>query len=200
MGEDQQFTGKYEEAGLAATILLDRFYCSVKELLEPLLHNCESLHEVGCGAGYSMHRMREWIPVGVEVSASDISDSLIEKAKTKNPGTRIDNRSAYALGFPDKSIDAVVMMEVLEHLDRPAEALTELARVARKHVLVSTPREPLWRVLNFARGKYVRSLGNTPGHINHWSSRGLRKEVSQMFEIEDRRQPLPWTVLRLRPR
>lgn len=200
MDEDRQFTGKYEDAGLAATILLDRFYSSVRALLQPVLHSCGSLHEVGCGAGYSMLRMREWIPAGVEVSASDVSDSLISKAKSKNPGILIDNRSAYSLGFPDKSIDVVVMMEVLEHLDSPQEALKELARVARKHVLISTPREPLWRALNFLRCKYVLSLGNTPGHINHWSSRGLRREVSRLFEVEARRQPTPWTVLRLRPR
>ena len=31
------------------------------------------------------------------------------------------------------------------------------------------PREPVWRVLNVARGRYVRWLGNPPGHIQHFS-------------------------------
>ena len=200
MEEDQQFTGKYEDAGWAASVLLDRFYGAVKSLLEPSLSGCASLHEVGCGAGSSTLRMREWIPASVKISASDVSDSLIEKAKTRNPGIRVEKRSAYDLGFPDKSIDVVVMMEVLEHLDKPEDALAELARVARRYVLISTPREPLWRMLNFSRGKYMGALGNTPGHVNHWSSRGLRKIASRAFEVEDRRQPVPWTVLRLRPK
>lgn len=200
MDQDQQFTGKYEESGRVASMLLDRFYCAVQSLLEPSLSGCSSLHEVGCGAGYSTLRLRQWIPDSTELSASDVSDSLIEKARTRNPGIRVDCRSAYALKFPDKSVDVVVMMEVLEHLDRPADALAELARVARNHVLISTPREPLWRILNFSRGKYMGAFGNTPGHVNHWSSKGLRKAVSSVFEVEDRRQPLPWTVLRLRPR
>ena len=38
-------------------------------------------------------------------------------------------------------------------------------------LLVSVPREPLWRGLNLARGSYLRELGNTPGHLNHWSKR-----------------------------
>lgn len=202
MGEDQdqEFTGKYEDSGRIASMLVDRFYDAVRSLLEPSLVDCTSLHEVGCGAGYSTLRLRQWIPDAVDVSASDVTDSLVEKARARNPEIRIEKRSAYALDFPDKSIDVLVMMEVLEHLERPADALLELARVARKHVLVSTPREPLWRVLNFARGKYMGALGNTPGHINHWSSKGLRKTVSKVFEVEGWRQPVPWTVLRLRPK
>ena len=42
---------------------------------------------------------------------------------------------------------------------------------ARRHLLVSVPREPLWRGLNMARGAYLKDLGNTPGHVNHWSKR-----------------------------
>lgn len=200
MDSDQQFIGKYEESGRIASMLVDRFYGAVRSLLEPSLPACSSVHEVGCGAGFSTLRLREWMPETVELSASDLTDSLVDKARTRNPGVSIDTRSAYELRFPDKSIDVVVMMEVLEHLDKPADALAELARVARRHVLISTPREPIWRALNFARGKYMGALGNTPGHINHWSSTGLRKMVSPMFEVVGRRQPLPWTVLLLRPK
>ena len=55
----------------------------------------------------------------------------------------------------------------------PERALAEMARVARGYLLVSVPREPLWRALNIARGAYVRDLGNTPGHLNHWSRRAF---------------------------
>ena len=44
-----------------------------------------------------------------------------------------------------------------------------MARVARRWLLVSVPHEPLWRALNVARGAYLRELGNTPGHLNHWT-------------------------------
>ena len=49
-----------------------------------------------------------------------------------------------------------------------------MARVARGgHLLVSVPREPLWRGLNMARGAYIKDLGNTPGHLNHWSRKAF---------------------------
>ncbi|MEN1971442.1 class I SAM-dependent methyltransferase [Luteimonas sp. MJ204] len=200
MEDDAQFTGKYESSGRIGARLLDRFYESVRALGEPSLMPGGSVHEIGCGAGFSTERLRQWIPGDVCFSASDFGESLVLKARQRNPEVEIDQRSAYRLGLPDKSIDMLVMLEVLEHLDRPLEALQELARVARKNVLISTPSEPLWRILNMARGKYVAAFGNTPGHINHWSGRSLRHVVSPWFKVVSYRQPVPWTILLLEPR
>jgi hypothetical protein len=94
----------------------------------------------------------------------------------------------------------VVCCEVLEHLERPAAGVAELARVARRHVLLSTPWEPVWRVMNMARGRYWRALGNTPGHIQHFSRRGLRSLADTRLRVSATRTPLPWTVLLGEPR
>ncbi len=64
-------------------------------------------------------------------------------------------------------------IEVLEHVPDPEATVAEMARVADRWLLVSVPREPLWRGLNVARGAYWRTLGNTPGHVNHWSKRSF---------------------------
>ena len=45
-----------------------------------------------------------------------------------------------------------------------------------------------------ARGKYLGDLGNTPGHVNHWSRRGFLGLLSRRFEIVEARTPLPWTM------
>jgi hypothetical protein len=61
------------------------------------------------------------------------------------------------------SSTAPAAIEVLEHVPDPAHTVAEMARVAQRHLLVSVPREPLWRGLNMPRGAYVKQLGNTPG-------------------------------------
>jgi hypothetical protein len=76
--------------------------------------------------------------------------------------------------------------------------LEEMRRVARRHLLVSVPREPLWRVLNVARGAYLRDLGNTPGHVNHWSRRGFLELLETYGELVEARAPFPWTMLLVR--
>ena len=108
--------------------------------------------------------------------------------------------SATALPLPDRSVDLVLAIEVLEHVDDPAGALREIARVASGDVVLSVPREPIWRVLNVARGKYWKDLGNTPGHIQHWSRTAFTELVSQHLEVTGTWQPLPWTLVRARRR
>jgi hypothetical protein len=73
-----------------------------------------------------------------------------------------------------------------------------MARVASRWILVSVPREPLWRGLNIARGAYLRELGNTPGHLNHWSKRSFAKLVGRHGEIVELRSPPPWTMALVR--
>lgn len=200
MDKDLEFTGKYDSSGRAGHLLLNRFYVAVGDLLSPRLRTGDIVCEVGSGAGFSTKRLREMCPADVELIGSDVGETLLHKAQSRNPGTGLVRQSVYRLALPDKSVDIVVMLEVLEHLDNPQGALAELRRVARRHVLISTPREPLWRALNLCRGSYVRDLGNTPGHVQHWSSCGLRQEVSTHFSVEARRQPVPWTVLLLAPK
>jgi hypothetical protein len=72
--------------------------------------------------------------------------------------------------------------------------------VASSHLLVSVPREPLWRALNVARGTYLRDLGNTPGHVNHWSKRAFVALLSRYGSVEEARSPFPWTMVLVRLR
>jgi hypothetical protein len=73
-----------------------------------------------------------------------------------------------------------------------------MARVARRHLLVSVPREPLWRALNMARGAYLREFGNTPGHLNHWSRRSFEALLGRYGQVQEARSPFPWTMLLVR--
>ena len=39
------------------------------------------------------------------------------------------------------------------------------------------------------RGAYWKTLGNTPGHLNHWSSGAFKKLLSQYGEVVELRSP-----------
>ena len=94
--------------------------------------------------------------------------------------------------------DLTVCCEVLEHLEDPLEGLEALYRSRAPSLIVSVPREPLWRVMNMVRLRYWGALGNTPGHLNHWSARRFVDFAARRFHVEEVRQPLPWTFLKLR--
>ena len=51
-----------------------------------------------------------------------------------------------------------------------------------------------------ARGKYLSTLGNTPGHVQHWSRRAFARLVDRHFEVTAVHSPLPWTMVAARVR
>jgi hypothetical protein len=53
-------------------------------------------------------------------------------------------------------------------------------------------------MLNVARGAYVRQLGNTPGHLNHWSRTSFTRLLARHGEPIEVRSPFPWTMVLLR--
>jgi ubiquinone/menaquinone biosynthesis C-methylase UbiE len=155
-----------------------------------------SLHEVGCGEGYWVLR---WSRQGLDARGSDFSAEAIGLARLNAAAQgvaedRFQVRSVYELEPGRDRADLVVCCEVLEHLERPEEALRVLQRVAGRHLIFSVPREPVWRALNVARLRYVGSLGNTPGHLQHWSRAAFLRLLGRHFELLEVRSPLPWTM------
>ncbi|HEX2466721.1 MAG TPA: class I SAM-dependent methyltransferase [Solirubrobacterales bacterium] len=158
-------------------------------------------HEVGCGEGELALRLAGG---GLRVRGSDVSAEVIAHARERATaaGLEVDYQAApiQALEAARDAAELIVCCEVLEHLDDPRRALSVLVALARPWLVVSVPREPIWRALNLARLKYVRELGNTPGHLNHWSRRGFLELLEGELEVVEVRSPLPWTMALCRVR
>ena len=116
-------------------------------------------------------------------------------ARARNPQNIIYKESIYSLQRESSSFDLVICLEVLEHLDDPEMALKELGRVTNKFCLLSVPNEPLWRIMNIMRVKYISNLGNTPGHINHWSRKKFLKLLSKYFKVINYKNSTPWIIV-----
>lgn len=190
---------KYNSQNSIVKWIMDGFDASLSDLISKAAP--KTIHEVGCGEGYWVLR---WNDQGLDAKGCDFSREIIEIAKenaaSRNLPTSIfKTRSIYDLDTTQDSADLIVCCEVLEHLENPEAALQALQKVSSRHLIVSVPREPIWRILNIARGKYLTHLGNTPGHIQNWSKKGFMELVSRYFEIIEVRNPLPWTMLLCRP-
>lgn len=159
----------------------------------------ESVLDVGCGEGVLTHewaeRLGERRIVGIDLEDPKLRAEW-DKRRRSNLEYRVEE--ATSLTFADGEFDLAAAIEVLEHVPEPEATVAEMARVARRHVLVSVPREPLWRGLNVARGAYVRALGNTPGHVNHWSRRSFVAMLARHGRVEEARSPFPWTMALVR--
>ncbi len=194
------FTKKYEASGKIGGWLISNFYDAVKQALLTDARSDSTVLEVGAGDGFSTRYIRNFLPSTTTLVASEIRLEGIEAIRRQNPTVPTLCQSIYQLAHASNSVDAVVCLEVLEHLEHPERALKELCRVSSGVLILSVPREPIWRALNMARFKYWADLGNTPGHLQHWSSTGFERFVGRYCEIVSVQRPLPWTVLAARPR
>jgi hypothetical protein len=62
------------------------------------------------------------------------------------------------------------------------------------------PHEPWFRLGSFARGKYLKSWGNHPEHVNHWNPKSFQRFLSAQAELIEIRTSMPWIIARCRPR
>jgi 2-polyprenyl-3-methyl-5-hydroxy-6-metoxy-1,4-benzoquinol methylase len=192
---------KYGSSNPVVRRLMSGFQSTLGELFERAAREggIESLLDVGCGEGVLTF---EWArQLGSRpVVGVDLADPKLEAewATRERENLKFVTARAEELPFGEREFDVVTAIEALEHIPNPERTVAEMVRVAKRYLLVSVPHEPLWRALNVARGAYLRELGNTPGHVNHWSSRGFRRMLARHGEVVEARSPFPWTMVLVR--
>lgn len=175
-----------------ARALVRGFDNSVTDFVRHVLP--QDIHEIGCGEG-RLTTLLASLCAG-PVRGTDLTADLFPPAAQTPANVTFATRSIFELEPTEDSADLLVCCEVLEHLEHPDEALVAIRRLQSRAVIFSVPREPIWRMLNVVRGKYWANLGNTPGHLNHWSTRAFRNLLRKhRFEIVAVRRPLPWTMI-----
>jgi 2-polyprenyl-3-methyl-5-hydroxy-6-metoxy-1,4-benzoquinol methylase len=188
---------KYGSSNPVVRRLMSAFERTLDELMGQA--SPASLLDVGCGEGVLVHRWAQSLP-GRRVVGIDLEEESIQAGWSERQAPNLEYRTMPAedLPFAQNEFDLATAIEVLEHVPDPEHTVAEMARCAERHLLVSVPREPLWRMLNMARGAYIPQLGNTPGHLNHWSKRSFTRLLARHGEVVEARSPFPWTMLLVR--
>jgi 2-polyprenyl-3-methyl-5-hydroxy-6-metoxy-1,4-benzoquinol methylase len=192
---------KYTSKNPIANKLLNNFFVKIADLLH-LVDNktVKTMTECGCGKGQVTQFIANNIALD-KINAFDISaeDLEISTADNKKDYINFYQKSIYDIADDEKA-DLVVCCEVLEHLHEPDVALKKMSALNAQYYLFSVPNEPIWRILNFIRGKYMSDWGNTPDHRNHWSTKKFQKFVNQHLDVIETRKPLPWTMILAKPK
>ena len=183
---------KYLSKNPISRQLVYNFNSQLKKIIKEL--NFTSLLDAGCGEGVTIKLLEEYLQ-NINCVGIDLDETHIQMSKENAPFCKYKIGNIYNLPFNKESFEIVMCLEVLEHLEKPDTALQELHRLSSKYVIISVPREPIWRLLNMARGKYWKELGNTPGHINHYNSKKIVNLIKKQFKILCILKPLPWTIV-----
>jgi 2-polyprenyl-3-methyl-5-hydroxy-6-metoxy-1,4-benzoquinol methylase len=188
---------KYGSSNPLVRRLMGAFEANLDELLDRARPG--SVLDVGCGEGVLVERWARRL-ADARIVGIDLEEESIQTGWSGRQAANLEYRTIQAenLPFAPNEFDLASAIELLEHVPDPEHTLAEMARCAGRHLLVSVPREPLWRGLNMLRGAYWSELGNTPGHLNHWSKRSFVRLLSRHGDIAEVRSPFPWTMALVR--
>lgn len=148
-----------------------------------------SILDVGCGMGQIANEIKKSNP-DLKVFACDKDESVLSFAK-KNYGVNkivFSNCDAHKLHFSDKKFDAVIMTDVLEHLENPQESIKEIRKVLKKNGvfhLVVPCEASLFTIDGWIKKLFGKNLKERPiGHIQQFNLKDIKKMLTNdRFEL-----------------
>ncbi len=128
--------------------------------------------DLGCGEGYGVDLLAQQ---GFDAVGVDIFESAARHARRRYRASPFACADAAALPFPDDSFDAVVSLQVIEHVPDPGRYLAEAARVIRPAggFFVATPNR-----LTFTPPGRPKN----PFHIVEFSAGELSTLLAEFFD------------------
>lgn len=165
-----------------------------------LLRRCafRQVLDIGGGEGHIANKISA--AFAVPVVCLEPNRKFVQQHTGKYPRVSYLQGSAYHIPKNAKSIDLVLCLEVLEHLPEPAKAVAELRRVAKRWIIISVPNEPFFRISNMLRFKYLSRFGNTPDHVQAWTSGGFKRFIRRQAPNARFQNALLWNFALIKQR
>jgi ubiquinone/menaquinone biosynthesis C-methylase UbiE len=177
-----EIPGDYQYRAMNSGPKLQRFWHRNKLWVLDQITPIDKNHvvvDVGCGSGnltlHSAEKCRLAIGLDPSKSAVQFCNSINSKANSIFVPAAGD-----ALPFPDESVDVVIFVEVIEHLDEPMKIISEISRILKKGGLafVTTPNyafPSLWAPVEWLadQSRMVAKMGDGEQHVQKFSPRSL---------------------------
>lgn len=143
--------------------------------LDESLTGCESVLDVGCGSNSPLKHLRKMIySEGIDIYKPVIDKAKINKIHKKYVTGDIGNLVKY---YKPKSFDAVVAVDVVEHLGKTdsLQLIKNMESIARKRVIILTPNG-FYHQGHFENNPYQV-------HRSGWSAQDLEKLRYKVFGL-----------------
>ena len=181
--------------------LIERFHAEVGRQLAALIKDQRGpirVADIGCGEGFTLEYLARRLPQ-LNLRGVDADPDALAIATLRLAGIDFSQADIRQLPFPDREIDVVLCLEVLEHLLEPGTALQELIRVSRRYLVLSVPRQPFFAAANLLRGRNWRTYGDDPDHRQRWTAGQFVRWVGQYCAVRQVSQVFPWLIVVAEP-
>jgi len=166
-------------------LLYRKIFPGLVEYLRKELSDCTTALDLGCGCNSPIQYCNVLFSIGVE-----LFDAYLEESKKKSIHNQYIKADITKIEFKPKSFDAILCLEVLEHLTKEEgyELIKRMKKWAKKKIIITTPNGYLWQddydknpLQEHRSGwsvKELEKLGFKVYGINGWKKlRGYRGSV-----------------------
>lgn len=151
--------------------LLFLLYEWLSAATEPLVwildRRVKTILDVGCGQGYPMKRLR--ILRSVRATGVDLFPRYIKEAKKSGIYEKVIRGDVTKLKFKPKSFDAVICLQVIEHVTKKdgLKMIKSMEKLAKYQVIIATPYH-FFEHPDMDNNKLQR-------HLSHWPDEEFKK-------------------------
>lgn len=138
--------------------------------------------DIGCGEGILMEKIIQRLP---DVKVFGIDPSPENVSICKKHGLEIYTGSVYELPLDNESVDCVLFIEVIEHLDHEGLAIKEIIRVLKRNgtLILLFPHDRVFKLARLLTFKFKEAFYDA-GHMKQWNPKAMERLLGSMgFKI-----------------
>ena len=123
--------------------------------------------DVGCGEGVTLEKINRKFPAHRVLGIDELPENV---NICRQFGLRAETGSIYHLPLKSKSVDCVLLMEVIEHLNQPTTAVKEVHRILipNGRLVIVFPNDNFFKLVRCLTLRF-REASYDPGHVHQWT-------------------------------
>lgn len=128
--------------------------------------------EIGCGEGITLEKLHRRFPDRRIMGIDNLPENI---DICKKFGCNAEAGDVYRLPLPSGSVDFVLFMEVIEHLEHPETAVQEIRRilVPGGRLVMAFPNDAMFKLARILTLR-IREAAYDPGHVRQWTPQEMR--------------------------
>jgi len=142
--------------------------------------------DIGCGEGITLEKIGHLFPEKCCIGVDGLQENLLICR-----AHRLDvlGGDLYDLPIKSESVDCILFLEVIEHLDDPERAMVEIHRISapRGKLIMLFPNDVMFKVARILTLR-LKEAYYDPGHLAQWTPKSAEELVKRHgFRVLEKR-------------